>query len=87
LARGRQGRIVLARMVSTSLQCGTPLEEVVRSLKGLNYPPHGAVVGSQFVSGCCSVADWVARELEVAYLTPPTTSGKVMDMRDKGPGW
>ncbi len=58
----------LARSVSASLQCGTPIEEVVKSLRSLNFPPHGVVDGSPFVTACSSIADWVAQELEHAYI-------------------
>lgn len=77
----------LARMTSTALQCGTPLEEVVKSLRGLNYPPNGLVVGSPFFFGCLSVSDWVAKELEYAYITSrQTPPGKTFDGTEKGSG-
>ena len=61
----------LARMTSLALQCQTPLPDVINSLKGLNYPPNGIVSGSPFISGATSVTDWIARELEYAYITAP----------------
>lgn len=80
----------LARMVSTALQCGTPLEEVVKSLRGLNYPPNGLVTGSPFFSGCLSVGDWVAKELEYAYVTSrqqqTQSSGGVFGRGEQGSG-
>ncbi len=76
----------LARMVSVSLQCGTPLEEVIGSLKGLSYPPEGKVEGSPFVQDCTSVADWIAKELEYAYITSrKSIPEKIMDLSSKGP--
>lgn len=60
----------LARMASISLQCGCPVAEVVRSLRGLDFPPRGRVVGSDAVSDCTSVADWIAQEIEAAYSKP-----------------
>ena len=60
----------LARMTSVALQCGSPLIEVCRALRGLNFPPQGKAEGSALVSEVSSVADWIARELEGAYLKP-----------------
>src|SRR5262245_31325737 len=59
----------LARVASAALQCEMPLAELVKALRGLNYPPRGPVVGSPAVTDCLSVGDWIARELEAAYLT------------------
>lgn len=61
----------LARMTSLALQCQAPLADVINSLRGLNYPPHGEVHGSPCVSGATSISDWIAQELETAYLSPP----------------
>lgn len=62
----------LARMTSMALQCGAPLAEVCRALRGLNFPPQGRVESDPptFIAGVSSVADWIARELEAAYLKP-----------------
>ena len=57
----------LARMVSVALQCGTPVSEVVKALKSLNFPPDGSVVGSPKVQNCVSVVDWVAQEIQAVY--------------------
>jgi ribonucleoside-diphosphate reductase alpha chain len=63
--------MALARMTSLALQCGASVAEVVASLKGLSFPPDGPVSGSAAVAEASSLADWIARELEAAYLTPP----------------
>lgn len=69
-ARGLAG--ALARMASIALQNGTPLSEVVKSLRHLNFPPNGPVIGDgSAVSVCSSVCDWVAQELEAAYIKAP----------------
>lgn len=71
-ARGVLG--ALARMVSIALQCGVSVEEVVKTLRHLNFPPRGDVTGSAAVAKASSVADWVAQEIEAAYLKPPPPS-------------
>ena len=59
----------LSRVVSIALQCGTPVEDVVAALAGVNYPPNGDVVGERTpVKSACSVPDWVAQELAAVYL-------------------
>lgn len=58
----------LGRTVSIALQCGAELDIIVQALKGLNYPPNGDVTGSECVTECSSVTDWMARELEARYL-------------------
>lgn len=63
----------LARVISIALQCGTPLEEIVKGLRQLNFPPNGKVEGESPVDVCSSVSDWIARELEHAYLAPKET--------------
>jgi ribonucleoside-diphosphate reductase alpha chain len=60
----------LARMASLALQNGVPTSEVVRSLRGLDFPPCGAVAGSAAVTSASSVADYIAQEIEAAYLRP-----------------
>jgi len=70
----------LARSLSIALQCGTPVAEVVKALRGLDYPPNGTVYGSATVSSATSLADWVAQELEAVYCvryrnTPPASNG------------
>ena len=63
----------LARTISVALQCGTPLVEICKALRGLSYPPEGTVMGSDQVTEATSVVDWIAQELEAAYTkrTPP----------------
>ena len=59
----------LARMTSLAIQCGCPLADVVKALRGINFPPNGKVVGSgSLVKDCTSVVDWLAQEMEAAYL-------------------
>lgn len=72
-SRGMAGAV--ARMASIALQNGTPVSEVVKSLRFLNFPPNGRVEGEcTEVRVCSSVCDWVAQELENAYLRPVVAS-------------
>lgn len=71
--RGMAG--ALCRTVSVALQCGTPVGEVVRSLRGLSFPPQGAVEGSPSVTHCTSLPDWMAQEIEAAYVRPEKPAG------------
>lgn len=72
-ARGLAG--ALARMASIALQSGTPVAEIVKSLRHLNFPPNGRVEADRSeVTVCSSVCDWVAQELENAYLRPVVAS-------------
>lgn len=57
----------LARQVSLALQYGVPVDEVAEMLTGLNFPPHGEVVGSPNVSGCMSVVDYLGKEILASY--------------------
>lgn len=59
----------LARVLSVSLQCGTPVAELVGALRTLNFPPQGFVQGSS-VGEASSVVDWLAQEIEATYPTP-----------------
>lgn len=64
----------LSRVVSNSLQCGAPLEEIVDSLRGVNYPPNGPVIGEGTnVKTALSIPDWVGAELAQMYLQPTST--------------
>lgn len=65
LLRGVLG--TLARTISIALQNGCPLSELCLSLKGITFPPNGPVEGSDAVTGCSSVADWIAQELEALF--------------------
>lgn len=59
----------LSRVVSIALQCGTPVEELVEALRGVNYPPNGDVRSELSpVSSALSVPDWVAQELAAVYI-------------------
>lgn len=60
----------LARMTSIALQSGVPVIEVVNALRHLNFPPRDEINGSASVAKCSSVADWIAQEIEAAYLRP-----------------
>lgn len=57
----------LARVMSLSLQWGVPVSELVKLLKGLDYPPQGPVEDTDLAISVKSVADWIAQELEEAY--------------------
>ena len=68
----------LARLVSVALQCDTPLEEIVKSMKGLCYPPCGIIQSEEsLVKECTSIADWIAQEIENCYLTSYKTHDMV----------
>lgn len=83
--RGVMG--TLARMISMSLQCGAGLDLVVRSLRGLDYPPAGAVTGSDYVRECYSVTDWIAQELAARYglraEVPDVSNGTALAHNDE----
>lgn len=61
----------LARAVSVALQLGVGVERAAYMLRGADYSPRGPVSGSPNVQHCESVTDWVASELEAAYLRAP----------------
>jgi ribonucleoside-diphosphate reductase alpha chain len=74
----------LARTVSVSLQSGTSLEVVVKTLRLMHYPPNGPVEGSDMVSSCTSIADWVAQELEAYYITRETRAiERLQELREE----
>ena len=58
----------LARVVSMTLQDGGDITTIIRSLRGITYPPEGMVYGSAVVQRCSSVTDWIASELEAQYV-------------------
>lgn len=58
----------LALAISIGLQHGVPLSEYVEALRGLCFPPCGAVQGHRFISHATSPVDAVARELGLTYL-------------------
>lgn len=64
----------LCRTVSMLLQDGAPVATIVRSLRGINYPPQGPVIGSQATRQCMSVTDWAAAEIEARYVTNGRTT-------------
>jgi len=89
----------LARMTSIALQSGVSVLEVVGALRHLNFPPRGAVAGSEVVMQCTSLTDWIAQELEAIYLPrdgsgspvqpgqgDPEPEGKTIDYRGTGSG-
>ena len=66
----------LARMISLALQNGSGVDAIVKSLRGLDYPPDGPVEGSPNVTNCVSVTDWIASELEARYLREANGEGE-----------
>jgi hypothetical protein len=59
----------LARVVSIALQHGVPPEEIVKTLRWMNFPPSGEVISELSpVKNCLSVVDWIAQEIELAYV-------------------
>lgn len=65
--RGVMG--TLARTISIALQCGAEVDMIVHALRGLDYPPDGPVDGSDTVTECYSITDWIAQELEARYMS------------------
>lgn len=58
----------LARMTSIAMQCGCPIKEICKALRGMHFPPNGAVMSaSSHVREATSVVDWIAQELELKY--------------------
>lgn len=74
----------LARMTSVALQCGTPVEEVVKALSELNFPPNGELEGSVLTGEVTSVVDWVA--MEIAHYYCGKVKDKTADHTTKGLG-
>lgn len=74
----------LARVVSLALQCGCGVEQVVSTLKGMDYPPDGPVEGS-VVGECKSLTDWVAKELSAHYLEERVPDGDVVEGDERTP--
>lgn len=76
---GKEGTFIrgllgaLARTASIALQCGSSVQDVAYSMRHLCFPPQGHVEGSSSVQNCSSVTDWVAQEIEAAYVnqSPP----------------
>ncbi len=72
----------LARMVSISLQHGASIKMVCRALRGIDYPPCGAVCKvnkdgpEPCVSHCDSLTEWIAAELTAAF--PASAPEKVV---------
>lgn len=58
----------LARCISLALQCGATAEEVVHTLRGMNFPPNGPILGSQVAVEASSLADWLAQEIQGYYI-------------------
>lgn len=58
----------LARVISICLQCGADVHTICHALRGIDFPPSGQVIGSNYVTECYSIADWIASELEVRYI-------------------
>lgn len=57
-----------ARTFSVALQNGAPLEELIRTNKGLEFQPNGDVIaGGSQVKRAKSIIDWIVREIENAY--------------------
>jgi ribonucleoside-diphosphate reductase alpha chain len=68
----------LARVVSVALQCGLPVKELCKALRGLNFPPRGEVHSdSRAVVSCTSLADWIGREVALRYLCPAPAPDEV----------
>lgn len=61
----------VAISMSIGLQCGTPLEAYVRVFKNFGFLPSGDLQGDERFTGVQSILDYVARELELTYLSEP----------------
>jgi ribonucleoside-diphosphate reductase alpha chain len=75
----------MARLFSISLQYQVPLEQLVAAIKGIDFPPHGPVSGSENVKEAVSLLDYVAKELEATYLAEPVPE-KVAGKYEQGSG-
>lgn len=60
----------LARTVSIALQYGVPVEAIVASLRGLDFSPRGQVSRTPTTDHATSICDWVAQEIQAAYVKP-----------------
>jgi ribonucleoside-diphosphate reductase alpha chain len=49
----------LAKMASLALQHGTPIEAIVRQLKGTRFEPSGWYEGHNYTSVCDMIARWL----------------------------
>lgn len=56
-----------ARSISLALQCGATSNEVVKMLRGLDFPPNGPVMGTPVMQETTSLVDWIAAEIEAVY--------------------
>lgn len=81
--RGVMG--TLARTISIALQCGADVSMITHALWGLDYPPDGPVTGSDVVSECYSVTDWIAQELEARYVPEDKRLKRESTARSDGP--
>lgn len=72
----------LARITSVALQCGAPITDICSALREMYFPPAGTVSGSQFISEATSISDWIAQELEQAYVPP--ISGNIQTQKTAG---
>jgi ribonucleoside-diphosphate reductase alpha chain len=57
----------VGRIISRSLQCGVPLEEIVGSMKDIEFRPNGPT-GKKFTPMAKSILDYVARYFEYRWL-------------------
>lgn len=80
----------LGRVISLAIQCGTPVEEVVKVMRDLDFPPNGDAIGSD-AGAVKSVVDWAAREIEHEYILAPQTvppaPEKVAGFESTGNAW
>lgn len=58
------------KIFSIALQYGTPLEEMVSSLKFSSFEPYGPVMGDDEIQTAQSIIDWLAKRLERDFLNP-----------------
>ena len=77
----------VARLISTALQCGMPVERLVHTLQLMNFPPNGEVIGSPRVTSCTSLPDWVAQEINAVYCSGMPAIPPVKPPEEKAAGY
>jgi len=55
----------LSKNISKMIQYNIPYEEIIRSLKGQKYEPHGFVSGHRYIKYASSISDLISKVLEI----------------------
>jgi hypothetical protein len=67
--------------VSMSLQFGVPLQTIVRQMRGTRFEPSGFLFQDEKIKHCSSVADLIARHLEMKFLKPEPEVPSVVEVK------